>query len=140
MIEQLSPDEARTILESGGDARLGCIVDDEPYVVPVHYVLEGDSAYLHSLPGRKIEGMRELPRVCLQVQAVKGEYHWRSVQAFGFYEEIEDEAERERVITLLFDRFPRLTPADAVRRRGHLGPPPIVFRIRIDRVVGVGEG
>jgi nitroimidazol reductase NimA-like FMN-containing flavoprotein (pyridoxamine 5'-phosphate oxidase superfamily) len=140
MIEQLSHDEAMTILEAGGDARLGCIVDDEPYVVPVHYVLEGECAYLHSLPGRKIEGMRELPRVCLQIQEVRGEYRWRSVQAFGLYEEIEDEEERERVIDLLFAKFPRLTPADAVRRHGHGWPTPIVFRIRIDRVVGMGEG
>ena len=140
MINELTHDEAMAILEAGGDARLGCIVDDEPYVVPVHYVLEGGCAYLHSLPGRKIEGLRELPRVCLQVQVVKGEYHWRSVQAFGFYEEIEDETEKERVLGLLFERFPRLTPADAVRRHGHAGPASIVFRVRVDRVVGVGEG
>lgn len=140
MIEQLTRDEAIAILAAGGDARLGCIVDDEPYVVPVHYVLEGECAYLHSLPGRKIDGMRELPRVCLQVQRVKGEYHWRSVQAFGFYEEIDDAEEEERMLGLLFARFPRLTPADAVRRHGHSGSPPIVFRIRVDRVVGVGEG
>jgi nitroimidazol reductase NimA-like FMN-containing flavoprotein (pyridoxamine 5'-phosphate oxidase superfamily) len=140
MIEQLSHDEAMAILEAGGDAHLGCVVDDEPYVVPVHYVLEGQCAYLHSLPGRKIEGMRGLPRVCLQVQEVRSEYRWRSVQAFGLYEEIEDPAEQERVIELLFARFPRLTPADAVRRHGRTGPPPIIFRIRIDRVVGMGEG
>jgi uncharacterized protein len=140
MIEQLSREDAWAILEAGGDARLGCIVDDEPYVVPVYFVMEGESAYLHSLPGRKIEGMREIPRVCLQVQEMKSEYHWRSVQAFGFYEEIDDPAEQERVIGLLFERFPRLTPADAVRRHGRMGPPPIIFRIKIDRVVGVGEG
>ena len=140
MIDQLSHDEAMGILEASGDAHLGCIVDDEPYVVPMYYVLEGEFAYLHSLPGRKVEGMRGLPRVCLQVQTVKGEYHWRSVQAFGNFEEIDDEVERMRVLGLLFERFPRLTPADAVRRHGHLGAPPIVFRIRIDRVVGIGEG
>lgn len=140
MIDQLSHEETIAILEASGDAHLGCIVDGEPYVIPVHYVLQGDAAYLHSLPGMKIDGMRVSPRVCLQVQVLKGEYHWRSVQAFGTYEEIDDEEERTRVLTLLFERFPRLTPADAVRRHGIIGPPSIVFRIRFDRVVGVGEG
>jgi nitroimidazol reductase NimA-like FMN-containing flavoprotein (pyridoxamine 5'-phosphate oxidase superfamily) len=140
MIESLSHDEALMILESGCEARLGCIADGEPYVVPVYYVLEGDYAYLHSLPGKKIDAMRELPRVCLQVQVVKSEHRWRSVQAFGTYEEIDDEGERERVFEMLFQHFPRLTPADAVRRYGHLTEPSIAFRICIDRIVGVGEG
>jgi nitroimidazol reductase NimA-like FMN-containing flavoprotein (pyridoxamine 5'-phosphate oxidase superfamily) len=140
LIEQLSRTEAMALLEAGGDARLGCIVDDEPYVVPIYYVLDGGGAYFHSLPGRKVDGMREMRRVCLQVQEVRSEYRWRSVQAFGDFEEIDDEAEKCRVLELLFARFPRLTPADAVRPDGHVGAPAIVCRVRIDRVVGVGEG
>jgi len=140
MIYQLDTAQAMALLETCGDARLACIVDDEPYVVPVHYVLEGTCAYLHSLPGRKIDGMRRLPRVCLQVQEVTSEYRWRSVQAFGVYEEIAEPAEQAHAVDLLFARYPRLTPADAIRHFGTGGPAPILFRIRIDRVVGVGEG
>jgi len=140
MIERISHDEAAAILEAGEDARLACIVDGEPYIVPVHYVLEGNSAYLHSLPGTKIDAMRRHGRVCLQVQTISGEYHWRSVQAFGRYDEIVDAEEQERVYGLLFKKYPRLTPADAVRRWGHTSAAAIVFRVVIDRVVGVGEG
>jgi hypothetical protein len=140
MIVPLSEDEALSILQSSSEARLGCMVDGEPYVVPVYYVLEGDSAYLHSLPGQKVDGMRIYPRVCLQVLVLKSEHRWRSVQAFGDYEEITDEGERERIFEMIFRHFPRLTPADAVRRYGRLSDKAIAFRIRIDRISGVGEG
>lgn len=139
MIEPMSIEEAVALLEAGGDARLACIVNGEPYVVPVHYVLDGDSAYMHSLPGTKVEAMRRHPRTCLQVQAVRSEHNWESVQAFGTYEEIVDERERETVFERVFHRFPRLTPADAVRRHGRLSGESIAFRIRIDRIVGVKE-
>jgi nitroimidazol reductase NimA-like FMN-containing flavoprotein (pyridoxamine 5'-phosphate oxidase superfamily) len=140
MIYQLSAEEARTQLAAEAYGHLGCIVDDEPYVVPINYVFADGCLYVHSLPGRKVDGMRELPRVCLQVERIRSQYRWRSVQAFGEFEEITDDDERERAFDLLFARFPRLTPADSVRGRGRLGEPTIAFRIRIDRVVGVGEG
>jgi uncharacterized protein len=140
MIYRLDPGQARSVLEQGRTAHLGCIVDDEPYVVPIHYATEGDCAYVRTLPGRKLDAMREQPRVCLQVEDDHGEYHWRSVMAFGTFEEITDEAEAERYTSLLFRRFPRLTPADSVRRHGHLDQYSIVFRIRIDRLTGIGEG
>ena len=44
MIDELSHHEAMTILEAGGNARLDCIVDGEPYVAPGHYALVGESA------------------------------------------------------------------------------------------------
>jgi nitroimidazol reductase NimA-like FMN-containing flavoprotein (pyridoxamine 5'-phosphate oxidase superfamily) len=140
MIYQLSREEARALLEAETYAHLGCVVDDEPYVVPIHYVFSDHFAYGHSLPGRKLDAMREWPRVCLQVERIQSEYRWQSVQAFGRFEEIAGEAERERVFEMLFARFPRLTPADAVRRIGHIDEPSIAFRIRVDRIVGVGEG
>lgn len=140
MIYELGAEEARTLLARETFAHLGCVVEGFPYVVPLHYVVDGGFAYAHSGEGRKLEGMRAYPWVCLQVERVDSEYHWRSVQAFGTFEEIDDETERERVFSMLFARFPRLTPADSVRRTGHLDATPIAFRVRLERVVGVGEG
>lgn len=43
--------EARKVLQSARVARLGCIVNGEPYVVPISCHLEDDCLYSHSLPG-----------------------------------------------------------------------------------------
>ena len=140
MIFALTRQEAEALFTRGKLARLGCLADGEPYVVPVRYAVDGLTAVMHSLPGRKIDAMRASPRVCLQIDELRSEYHWRSVQAFGAYEEITDNGEAERAADLLYARFPRLTPADSVRRYGRGGEQPILFKIRIDRIVGVGEG
>ena len=139
MIHTLDPERTRELLENGRFGHLGCIVDDAPYVVPVNYAYDEGDIYLHSLPGRKIDAMRERSRVCLQVEELHGEYRWSSVQAFGDFEELQVEDDISRAEHLLFHRFPRLTPADAVRRYGRLVAETIYFRIRIDRLVGIAE-
>jgi nitroimidazol reductase NimA-like FMN-containing flavoprotein (pyridoxamine 5'-phosphate oxidase superfamily) len=121
-------------------ARLGCIADGEPYVVPVNYVFDGESALVHSLPGRKTTAMRANPRVCLQVDEVEDELRWKSVLAFGNYEEISNREERSRAMNRLLACFPQLTPVESLIANDAGTPAPIVFRICIDKVTGLCEG
>ena len=138
MITRLSPEEARALLNASRVGRLGCVYEGGPYVVPINYVLDGESVYIHSLPGRKVEALRANPRVCLQVDEVTDPYHWRSAIAFGDYEEVTDQTERDRAVRTLYARFPNLTPVESVPV--HDGQSSVViFRIRIDEVTGVGE-
>ncbi|MCI0490871.1 MAG: pyridoxamine 5'-phosphate oxidase family protein [Blastocatellia bacterium] len=138
MIKPLSSEEARALVREGRMGRLGCISEGEPYVVPVSYIFEGESIYVHSLTGRKIRAMRRDPRVCLQVDDIEDEYHWRSAIAFGEYEEITDSDERARVLDHLLGRFPHLTPIESVPV--HDGQSSVVvFRIRVREVTGAGE-
>src|SRR5687768_15026411 len=83
MMKMLSGDEARRLLQVARVARLGCIVNGEPYVVPINCHLEDDYLYSHSLPGLKIAGLRENPRACVQVDEMESDLHWRSAIAFG---------------------------------------------------------
>src|SRR4051794_10017230 len=106
MISTLSPEESYTLLRGARVARLGCFDGAWPYVVPVNYVFDGESVYVHSLPGRKIAAMRENPRVCLQVDEIHGDFEWRSVIAFGPYEELHDADERAHALGLLLSHFP----------------------------------
>lgn len=138
MITQLSQEEARALLTASRVGRLGCVYEDGPYVVPINYVLDGESIYVHSLPGRKLEALRANPRACLQVDEVTDPYHWRSAIAFGAYEEVTDPAERDRAVRALQSRFPNLTPVESVPV--HDGQSSVViFRIHIREVSGVGE-
>jgi uncharacterized protein len=139
MLKTLSNDEARKLFDSARIARLGCIVNGEPYVVPINCVLEGDYVYSHSLNGMKISALRENPRACVQVDEIESEFAWRSAIAFGTFEEIFNPNERAEVLNKLFRVFPMLTPVESTIARDGLAQDVIVFRIRIERLTAVSE-
>lgn len=137
MISQLGERESRALLSDGVRGRLGYCENDKPYVVPVNYMFDGECIYVHSLPGHKIDVLRSNPNTCLQVDKIEDEYHWRSVIAFGLYEEVTGEAEREGLLADLFKRLPHLTPVES--RMKSSGLKTIVFRIRVEEITGVYE-
>lgn len=138
MITRLNQEEARALLTASRIGRLGCVYDGGPYVVPINYVSDGESIYVHSLLGRKLQALRANPKACLQVDRVIDTYHWSSVIAFGTYEEVTDPNERDDAVRRLLERFPNLTPVDSVPV--HDGQSSVVvFRIRIQEISGVGE-
>jgi uncharacterized protein len=140
MLRQLSAEESLGLLRASRVARLGCLAEGWPYVVPVNYIFDGETFYVHSLPGLKVRALRADPRVCLQVDRIEGEFGWESVIAYGRYEEVESRPERERAMQLLLARFPRLTPVESLIAGDTHAPPPVVFRVRVERVTGVREG
>lgn len=139
MITQLHPEESHALLRNGKLGHLGCVSDGEPYVIPVHYLFEDDSIYIHSLPGRKITALRAHPRACLQVEEIKDAFHWQSVIASGSYQEITDPPERERILCALFARLPHLTPVESAMSRSSGLAETIIFRLRIETLTGVSE-
>lgn len=136
----LLEEETRSLLNLARVGRLGCVVDGEPYIVPINYLLDGDSIYSHSLPGRKLDALRVHPRACLQVDEIQDDLTWRSAIAYGTYEEIRVPSERRTILGKLLARFPMLTPVESVMARDAASPDSIVFRIRIDRLTGMAEG
>lgn len=139
MRRTLNDDEAREVLTRGTVGRLGCVDEGEPYVVPINYVFADGFVYAHSLPGKKIDAMRKHPRACLQVDAIETEMRWKSVIANGEYEEVSSVSERRAILSKLLDRFPKLTPVESVMAHDAAAPDPIVFRIRVREITGVGE-
>lgn len=140
MTRMLSESEARDLIADGRIGRLGCVDNGEPYVVPINYVFEDGSIYSHSLPGRKIDVLRAHPRACLQVDEIENNFEWRSVIAYGNFEEIRVPSDRRSILSKLLGRFPLLTPVESVMAQDASAPDSIVFRIRIDRITGVTEG
>lgn len=137
MIEPLGKEDARTLLYAHHLGRLGCVVNGAPYVVPINYLYNGEDLYMHTLPGLKIRAMREAPQICLQVDEVKDDYNWRSVIAFGEYEEVMEPDERERLLGAMFQRLPHLTPVESRITKGQ--DEVIVFCLRIKRLTGISE-
>jgi len=139
-MNMLNESEGRKLFQAARVARLGCIVNGEPYVVPVNCIIEGDYLYSHSLPGLKISGLRQNPNACVQVDQIESDLCWRSVIAFGKFEEITKQNERADVLTKLLRRFPMLTPVESAIAVDGSSPSVIVFRIHIERLTGVSEG
>lgn len=136
----LTEAEALDLLKSARVGRLGCVDNGEPYVVPINYLVDDGLIYSHSLPGRKLETLRAHPRACLQVDRIDDDFNWRSVIAYGNFEEIRVPNDRRSVLAKLLARFPLLTPVESVLVEDAAAPASIVFCIRIDRVTGVAEG
>ena len=139
MFDKISEEESLSLLSAERVERRGCIVNGEPYIVPINYFIEEGCIYSHSLPGLKISALRENPRACLQVDAIESDVEWRSVLAFGKYEEVTEPSERSKILGKLLQRFPMLTPVESAIVHDAGPPSVIVFLIRIDRVSGVAE-
>jgi len=141
MKRMMSEIEARALFCSAKVGRLGCLVEGKPYVVPINYLCDCEDGcfYGHSLPGRKIAALRADRHVCLQVDQITDELRWRSVIAFGTFEEIEDNVKRQQILKKLLAHFPLLTPVETASMQEAAPPRTIVFRLRIDHITGVAE-
>jgi len=140
MMKTLSDNDARHLFQEARAVRLGCIVNGEPYVVPINCHLEGDYLYSHSLYGLKIAGLRENPRACVQIDEIESDLRWKSAIAFGRFEEVNKSGERAAILSKLLRKFPMLTPVESALAVDGASPEVIVFRIKIERLTGVSEG
>jgi nitroimidazol reductase NimA-like FMN-containing flavoprotein (pyridoxamine 5'-phosphate oxidase superfamily) len=71
-LRDMSQAECMSTLEESRFGHLACSKDGQPYVVPIYFAYEKGVAYSFSMPGRKIDWMRENDKVCLQVDRMLG--------------------------------------------------------------------
>ena len=105
IIREMSPEEARDLVARNRLARLACSLNDQPYVVPMHYAYAENNLYSFSSVGQKIEWMRKNAKVCVQVDEFIRAQQWSSVVIVGTFEELPDRIgwknQRERAWSLL---------------------------------------
>jgi nitroimidazol reductase NimA-like FMN-containing flavoprotein (pyridoxamine 5'-phosphate oxidase superfamily) len=106
MIGTLSAAQIETLLENEVVGRIGCHLKGCTYVVPVSYAYDGTNVYVHTREGMKIAFMRENPEVCFQVDYLHDMANWKSVIAWGTYEELQGEARTTAMQALLNRRLP----------------------------------
>jgi len=121
MIGELSPLHMEEVLDRNPVGRLGCSANGKTYVVPVCYVYDGRTITAHSLEGKKILMMRQNPEVCFEVDEMDDLDNWRSVIAWGRFEEIENEEERYTAMKKLVDRMMKLKVSGSAKPP-HLNP------------------
>lgn len=142
IVREMTAQENAAVVAAGRLARLACTRDGQPYLVPIHYAFADHALYSFSMPGQKVEWMRQNPKVCVEIDDLTSARSWKSVVAYGVFEELADrigtKVERDRAWSLLEKHAnwwepgglkPMLPPVAATS--AHL-----FYRIRIDTMTG----
>ena len=147
MLGELSAIEIEDLLHTQVVGRIGCRDEDLVYVVPISYAYEDNRVYCHTFEGKKIEMMRKNPKVCFQVDEMKDMANWKSVIAWGEFEELNNEDEKiEALSALLHRQLPTLSsvtthlgkswPFSSPDPQELMGIPGITFRISLTKKTG----
>jgi nitroimidazol reductase NimA-like FMN-containing flavoprotein (pyridoxamine 5'-phosphate oxidase superfamily) len=114
MIGILKPREMELLLTEQLVGRIGCCLGDNVYVVPISYFYDGEYIYCHTRDGKKIEMMRENPKVCFQVDHLHDMANWQSVIVYGLFEELNDPLLRKHALEKLHGRVLPIISSETV--------------------------
>lgn len=105
MIGHLTENECREFLKNEALGRIGCSNNGETYVVPINYLFDNQNIIAHSQDGKKISMMRLNPSVCFEVDKMLSFQNWKSVIAWGKYQEITEETEKQNALQAFVNRM-----------------------------------
>lgn len=144
MFGKLNPAEIEELLNHQTVGRIGCHAEDTTFIVPVSYAYDGEYIYVHTREGLKINLMRKNPKVCFEVDDMKDMANWKTVIAWGHFEELKETHARNQGLIHLVNRLLPLVSSETT----HLFPDwpftsddisvikGIVFRIRLTEKSG----
>ena len=146
MLGTLNSEQIEQILRSEVIGRIGCHANGKTYVVPITYAYDGERVICHTSQGMKIQMMRSNPEVCFEVEQVDNLANWRSVIAWGKYEELHGEAAKkamgllvERIMPIIASTTVRLSHAEEALRQGkdyQPSPQAVIFCIHLSEKTG----
>jgi nitroimidazol reductase NimA-like FMN-containing flavoprotein (pyridoxamine 5'-phosphate oxidase superfamily) len=144
MLGELTPEQINGVLFGEVVGRIGCHSDGRTYVVPITFVFDGEAVIGHSADGLKIRMMRANPDVCFQVDQRENLANWRSVVAWGRYEELHGK-EAHDALQLLVARLMPLVTSETLKWHDDASsagtpvahtPKTIIYRIRLTERTG----
>ena len=106
-IEKMTTEEIEQFLTCARFGRLGMVVDDEPYVVPVGYAYSGGRIFFHTCAkGLKMDALRKNSNVCFEVdESLSDASMYKSVIVFGTAKIIHDKEEMVPYLQKLIDKY-----------------------------------
>jgi uncharacterized protein len=111
-IDEMSSKEIYELLRKVGYGHLGFTHEGKPYVMPMHYYLEGEEIYMFTTEGMKTHDIDASPEICLQVEEIINDpLHWRSVIVAGQAKRLTEKVDIDRVRKLIKEVNPTLSPA-----------------------------
>ncbi len=114
-VHEMSGAEIEEMLGRIGYGHLACARNNQPYVVPIHYVYEKPDIFVYTTEGLKTEIIDENPQICLQLEELVDDTDWQSVVINGEAERLVDREKKEDVLKKVLSRNPTLTPAISIR-------------------------
>jgi nitroimidazol reductase NimA-like FMN-containing flavoprotein (pyridoxamine 5'-phosphate oxidase superfamily) len=135
MMGELTTDEIEQLLRDGRVGRLGCHAEGRTYVVPIAYAYDSEGVVAHSADGLKVRTMRANPAICFEVDDIRGIDDWRSVIAWGTYEELWGRA-LESATGLLRERFAGFPSSASAHPGLHDLDRVVVYRLRLATKTG----
>jgi nitroimidazol reductase NimA-like FMN-containing flavoprotein (pyridoxamine 5'-phosphate oxidase superfamily) len=104
MLGKLNNTEIEEVLTGQILGRIGCHAHDRTYIVPVSYAYDGRYVYVYSKNGMKVDIMRKSPDICFEVECLQDMANWKTVIAWGTFEEIIDISKRKAALKKLLHR------------------------------------
>jgi uncharacterized protein len=141
-IVEMSKDECKKLLKRVPMGRLACSLDNQPYIVPICFAYEKDHLYVFSTVGKKIEWMRQNPKICVQADEIGNRSNWTSVVVNGSYLELQEpqytaEKEHARERLAEFSEWWRNPMAERRENTSDLEIEPVFFRVDIVSMSGL---
>ncbi|MEP7377326.1 MAG: pyridoxamine 5'-phosphate oxidase family protein [Chitinophagaceae bacterium] len=144
MFGKLNTEQVEELLKKEVVGRIGCHADNTTYVVPISYVYDGIYIYGHTFEGMKIAMMRKNPRVCFEIDNTKNLANWKSVVAWGEFEELKDGKGRDdalqklnaRVLPVISSETMHISPQWPFPAEDTATIQGVVYRIRLTEKTG----
>jgi len=144
MFGNLNKTQIEKVIAGNIIGRLGCYADGKTYVVPISYAYDGQYIYARTFEGLKISMMRKNPNVCFQIDEMENMANWKSVVAWGTFEELTNEEERNtglkkliaRILPEISSETVKLSPEWPFPTDDYKKIEGIVFRIRVTEKSG----
>jgi nitroimidazol reductase NimA-like FMN-containing flavoprotein (pyridoxamine 5'-phosphate oxidase superfamily) len=139
---RIAEHECSDLLKRAFVGRLACSLNNEPYVVPVCFAYDPGYIYVFSTLGKKIDWMRQNPKVCLQIDEIGSRSNWTSVIVNGKYVELREPQfgnQREHAIERLgqYSEWWRTPLAQRRETTNDSSIQTVFFRVDIESISGL---
>ena len=115
MLGQLNEEEVEQLLKEKLVGRIGCCLNGLPYIVPMSYAYVNGYIYARTFEGMKLDIMRQNPSICFQVDDIPDMSNWKSVIAWGQFEELTEKSGRNEALQILMERKFPLLPGNMIK-------------------------
>lgn len=140
-MEPITDAKARSFLEDSMVAHIGVVIDGEPYVTPMSFILLGNRILFRTKPGKRFSGMSANPIVSIEASEFDEESgDWTSVIAKGTALVATDDDTIQATLSGLFEKYRRALGSPL--SRGGMQPIssfPHVVAVEITEITGMSS-